>query len=218
MSDLKNIKAKYLWMGVAGLFLIAIGLIVGCSYADDTLNKILIVFLAIDFILLTILIQLASLKSFKYKPKLKKLPKKSYQGEINSESLKKAGFKEKSVEFGKSYLYIASDVAFKINLINDTKLYFYPTASDNSKPNKALDRCNRLIGIEIFEEPNEDTMLKLPDFSMQGDKIYYTALAHRNNSYECVNYIEPNERFNEDFLKLLKLLELEEISEIIENV
>ena len=215
---MKNIKAKYLWLGVAGLFVIAVGLIVGCSYADKTLNKILIVFLAIDFIALTILIQMASFKSFRYKPKLAKLPNRSYSGDIKKENLKAKGFKERETEFGYSYLKIDGERAFKLNIVNNNEAYFNPQAMDSSKPNKALDKCNRLIGIELFLNPTDEVINKLPDFSMQGDRLYYTALIHKDNIYKCVNYLEPNERFSEDYAKLIELLGLEEVSELIENI
>ena len=215
---MRNIKTRYLWLGVFALFIIAVGLIVGCSYADKTLNKILIVFLAIDFILLTILIQYASYRSFKYKPKLKKLPHKDYECNIDMEAILNKHYEARKVEYGTSYLRIDGKTAYKVNIITDAEAYFNPKDTPKAKPNKALDKCSKLIGIEIFESPSEDILNKLPDFSMQGDKVYYTALAKYENTYSCVNYLEPSEVFSEFVAKLYNELGLIEVSQIIENI
>ena len=139
---MRNIKARYLWIMVVALFLIAIGLIVGCSYASGTLNTILIVFLAIDFISLTIVIQAASFKTFKYKPRTKKLPTKEYLSDIDLRGLADKGFSYTEREYGYTAIKIVGRNAYKITVVEDSNLYYHPTKEENGKPNKALDKCN----------------------------------------------------------------------------
>ena len=80
---MNKIKAKTLWFIILASFILAIGLIVGCAYTDGALNTFLIVLLVINFIFITIAIQAATLKTFKYKGKSIKYPTKDYFCDID---------------------------------------------------------------------------------------------------------------------------------------
>lgn len=210
---MKKIKTSTLWILVGVLFVAAIGLIVGCSYADGGLNKALIVLLAIDFILLTIVIQYASFKTFKYKPKMKKLPHAFYHMDGDIEDILNKEYTKRETEYGPSYLKIDGRVAYKVNLITDAERYFNPTEEVKSKPNKALDKCSHLVGLEIFINPSDEVITKLPDFTMEGDKIYYTALIRNDHDYECVNYLEPSDNHRGNVNTLFSELGLNKVEE-----
>ena len=208
---MKKIKTSTLWIIVAALFLIAIGLIVGCAYTSGGLNKICIVFLAIDFILLTIVIQYASFKTFKYKAKKEHYLKMDYSSEVDIIEILDKNYNRRDTEYGSSYLKIAGKVAYKVNVINDAFKYFNPTEEDNSKPNKALDKCSHMVGLEIFINPSDDIIEKLPDFTMEGDKIYYTALIKKDNDYCCLNYLEPSDNHRSNVETLYNELGLKKV-------
>ena len=71
-NNMKKLRLSTLWIIVVLLFLAAIGLIVACAYTDNIWNTITIILLAIDFLVLTILVQYVSFRTFNYKPRAKK--------------------------------------------------------------------------------------------------------------------------------------------------
>lgn len=209
---MKNLKVRTLWIIIIVLFLIAIGLIISCAYTDDVLNKVVIVFLGIDFILLTILVQYASFRTFKYKAKPNNYIQKEYEctGDINLEKLK---YVKRKRNYGESYLKINGESAYKVVFINDINGYFNQDQEDNQQHNKELEKCNKFIGIEIFNDYDEESIIKIQDFSIQGDKLYYTVLIKKEDKYVCVNYLEPNDFHKENYEIILNDLNLKEISE-----
>ncbi|MBE6136862.1 MAG: hypothetical protein E7176_00500 [Erysipelotrichaceae bacterium] len=211
---MKKLSKKATWIIVAALFVLAILLIIACTFAQGNWPKVLMVILGIDFIALTLLIQRASILTFRYKPKTNYITK-DYTGEFDSipASLKKCGFTERKEAYGKSFLWIEGTIAYKCNLVLDIEKYFNQQVEEetNTKPNKALEKCDRFIGFEVFKEIDEDNLVKLPDFSLQGTNIYYTALLYQeDNLFKCLNYLEPDEKFVDAFNRLLSCLNLEE--------
>lgn len=204
---MKKINTKFLWISVAIAFVIAIILILLCSQVDGKWTKVVIVFLAIDFIYLTIAIQAASFKTFSYKAKKEIFVTKDYNGNYNDiySTLKKLGFKERKTSYGSSFLKIDGLTAYKCVLVDDYEIYFNPDKVDETnKPNKDLEKCKVFVGVEVFKEINEENLPKLEDFSFQGNNIYYTCLLYQdNNLFKCLNYIEPNLEFKQAFEKLL---------------
>ena len=210
---IKNIKTRTLWIIVGILFLLAIGLIVACAYIDESLNKLVIVLLTIDFIVLTILVQYTSLRTFKYKPKLINYPQKNYISDIEIEEILQKKYKKRSRIYGDSYLKIENKVAYKVSLITDIKAYFEPEEEIDEKPNKELEKCTKFVGLEIFVDVTEEAMSKIVEFSIQGENVYYTALIKKENEYLCLNYLEPNEFHKENVEKLYKELQLNVVDE-----
>lgn len=211
-NNMKKLRLSTLWIIVVLLFLAAIGLIVACAYTDNIWNTITIILLAIDFLALTILVQYVSFRTFNYKPRVKKYPQKKYQTEKNlEEELIALKYLERKREYGKSFLKVENKNAYKVVLIDDVIKYFNQEEDDNIEPNKDLEKCTKFLGIEIFNEIDESSLNKIPDFTIQADKVYYTALIKQDDKYICLNYQEPLDNHKDNFNKVLNDLGLVEI-------
>lgn len=213
---MRNIKARYLWIGVGVGFLVAVGLIIGVTFTSGVWTKICIGLIAAVFIFMTITIQMASVKSFRYKAKPKKYPKMIYSASKEDFDflLKKNGYKPRVAPYGMSYLKIDGTNAYKVVLIRNCEKYFAPEKEqDTASPNHALEKCKKFIGCELFLEYDEEALKKLPDFNFAGEKIYYFSLYKENDQYICPNYIEPSEEFQELFQKIKFDLTLEEYTQ-----
>ncbi len=219
---MRNIKTRYLWISVAISFLIAVGLIIGVTFTKGAWTQVCIVLIAIVFIYMTITIQIASVKSFRYKPKPKNYPTKSYlyPTEDMDENLKKKGYKPRVTPYGISYLKVDKTNAYKIVLVRNCEKYFNQDEDQNNttSPNKSLEKCKKFIGFEIFYDYDEDALRKLPDFNLQGNNVYYSGLYIEDNKITCPNYIEPTEDFSELYETIKNDLMLKEIEILDEPV
>lgn len=209
---MKNIKTKTIWLIILLSFLLAIGLIVGCAYTDGGLNTFLIVLLVINFIFITIAIQIATYKTFKYKAKPIKYPIKDFECNVDLyNKLKELKFIERTVSYGYSFLLIDGKQAYKVVLVNNMDLYLDNSVEDNKgEGNKKLNQCNRFIGMEIFYDTNEEDIKRLPDYSIQASNIYYTALSKIDNGYRCHNYLKPIDNHKDSLNCLFNMLEMKE--------
>ena len=208
---LMRIKTRYLWISIAVCFLMAVGLIIGITFLEKPWTTVVIVILAIIFIYMTLAIQVASTKTFRYKPKKVDYPTKEFelkQNDIN-EIIKSKGYKKRTVPYGLSYIKVIKDSAYKIVLINDSKKYFEPNDESKIEGDKSLDKCKRFIGFEIFLDYNEEVISKLVDFNIQGNNIYYGGFYLNENKLICPNYVEPSEIFNDLYYTLLTDLDIE---------
>ncbi|MBQ9899509.1 MAG: hypothetical protein IJM36_00105 [Acholeplasmatales bacterium] len=216
---MKNIKARYIWIAAGVLLLIAIGLIIAVQYTKDVLNTICLVSLIICFILITILIQFASFKSFSAKRNIKYEEKEYKLTTIDIEDdLKKKGYKMSNRSFGRSYLLIKDKKAYKVSFIDSSEAYFNNNLDDEYEPNKELDKCKLFTGIEIFNQIDEANFNKLKEFTIQTKNVYYTAVVKmENGNYKCLNYEAPNENHKESYEKLFKDICLEQINNGLES-
>ncbi|MCI9653479.1 MAG: hypothetical protein HFG91_03900 [Acholeplasmatales bacterium] len=209
---MRNIKAKYIWISVAISFLLGVGLLVGVTFTQGAWTNVCIVLIAIVFIYMTLAIQMASVKTFRYRPKAKKYPQMRYtmlQEDID-EILKKKGYKQRVEAYGCSYLKVQQPNAYKIVLVRNCEKYFHPIEEQSgTSANKSLEKCQKFIGFEIFYDYNEEALRKLPDFNLQGEKIYYSGLYIENEQVICPNYIEPSNTFIELYTKIKSDLGLE---------
>lgn len=214
---MKKLKKRTLWIATAVEFVLAIALIFVCTVVKDPWTKVIIVLIAVVFIALTITVQMASYQTFRYKPKPVNYPRKSYTGDFASlkPKLKKLGYQERKTPYGSSFLKVFGNVAYKCVLVEDSLKYFtQEPQEDTGKPNKELESCTHFVGVEIFHHIEEENVAKLPDFTLQGKNIYYTALLYQENQlFLCLNYMEPQEPFKEAFERLLSQLELTEYKE-----
>ena len=207
---MRNIKARYLWITSLVLFLAGVGLIFACIYTSGGLNRVMVVIMAIDFVLLTFTIQFATTKSMRFKPKKANYITKEFKNTNKlSKVLDEKGFEKRTRSYGDSYLLVNNKNAYKVVLVSDPLTYFNNDEDNEEvkKENTELDACNVFIGVEIFLSTNSDLISKLPDFTLEGGRIYYTALEYKgNDNYLCHNYVEPNkdhiEAFNNLFLML----------------
>ena len=213
---MNKMKLKYLWISVAISFVIGGGLIFLVTQTEGVWTNIVITLIAIDFIFMTIAIQIASTRTFKFKPKPTNYPIQEY--EFNKENidnkLKKLGYKQRNTDYGYSYLKVVGDVAYKIVLVRNNKKYF---SQEEQEPqpttNKDLQKCKKFVGVELFFDYDDDTLRKLPDFCLQGQNVYYAGLYYdlNTNTLVCPNYIEPNEIFKELLANIHTDLNLKEI-------
>lgn len=207
---MKKISAKVLWLIALGLVILGAILVFVCSKVSNEWTKTIIVIIAIDFILATFVIQAASFKSFKYKAK-NNYPTLEYEG--NYDELKKLlldnRFNEDKHKYGSSFLKIDGEDALKVTLIDNIEYYYNQEGNNEArKPNKDLDKCKRFIDIEIFNEIGE-FQDRLPDFTIQGKNVYFTALLNMgNNEFKCFNYLEPEEEFLAGYNKLFEYLNI----------
>ena len=216
----KNIKAKYLWIATAVIFLITVGMVVLLVTIKDINKTAITVVMIIGFISMTFLIQAASFKSFRFKPKKEPSNPKEYKTDKDLlEVLRKNKYKERKKSYGVSFLKIQKPNAFKVTLVTDPDAYFNPTDEDNTEGDKELDKCDRMIGFEIFLNYREDDLNRFRDYSIQGQNIYYTAfyrVSEDSNEYICANYIEPTEAHKRNYDALMEELGLtlkEEVKE-----
>lgn len=198
---MQKINVKLLWIIVLIAFIVGCGLVFGVTFTRGVWTTVVIVLLAIDFIFMTIAIQIASSRTFKYKPKAIKYLTKSYviNKEAIDKNLKAAGYKLRNANYGQNYLKVDGEEAFKVVVIRSVENYFNQENNNttNNSGNKELGKCKRFIGIEIFLDYDEETLTKLVDFNIMGEKIYYAGLFYdkEDNKLICPNYIEPDEVF-----------------------
>lgn len=220
---MKKIKTRTLWISIAIAFILAIGLIVACTQVKGNWTKVIIVLLAVDFIYLTLAVQMASYKTFRYKAKPVKYPTKDFEGDFDllRTNLLKKNYKERKTPYGSSFLKVIGDTAYKCVLVEHTDKYFNQEPEEQvSSTNRDLEKCTKFIGMEIFYNIDEANLIKLPDFSLCGKNIYYTALLYQENRlFKCLNYIEPKDGFKEGFDTLLQHIGLTEkdIDSIVEE-
>ena len=207
---MKKISAKVLWIITLALIVLGAILIFVCSKVPNEWTRTFIVLIAIDFILATFTIQAASFKSFKVKPKNNYL-EQEYLG--NYDNLKTLllnnKFEEDKRKYGSSFLKIDGDDALKVTLINDINSYYNQEENgENRRVNKDLDKCKRFIDVEIFEDMGE-YFDRLPDFTIQGKNVYFTALLKVSDTeLKCFNYLEPEEEFMEGYNKIFEYLDI----------
>ena len=207
-----KIKTKHLWISVLICFLLAVALIIGVTFLQEPWTTVVIVILAIVFIYMTVAIQVASTRSFKYKPKKQNYITKEFtlKSDDIAKTIKNNGYKARTVSYGVSYIKIDKANAYKIVIINDKEKYFEPVEEENNtKPEKGLDKCKRFIGFEIFVDYDEEALSKLVEFNIQGNNIYYGGFYIKDNKLICPNFIEPNEYFNDLYNTILTDLDID---------
>lgn len=218
---MRNIKARYIWISVAVCFVLAGLLIFAVTKTTGMWTNVVIVLIAIVFIYMTVAIQIASTKTFRYKAKPIKYPTIEYSvNDLDFDAvLKKNGYKPRYTPYGAIYLKIVGINAYRVSVIKNFEKYFNQEESNEQAPaNKELAKCQKFIGVEIFTEYDEDVLRKLPDFSLQGNNIYYCGFYLEENKIVCLNYIEPNEIFAELYSNIKDDLQAKAIESIPEEV
>lgn len=200
-----KIKKWQAWLIVAITLAIAIALI--CINLYVTQKTVIIIFLVIDFLIMTFSLNTAISLSIKFKPKPKKYPSKSFNfnPSIMMDNLIKNGFKENKAIYGNVYLKIADKTAYKVIVITDIEAYLNPNEQNNQKSsNLNLKNCTRFIGQEIFLQYNDKALQTLPDFSFQGKNIYYEAYYYDNENNILIepNAITASIEFSDDVKKM----------------
>lgn len=210
---MRKIKARYIWISVAVSFVVAVGLILGLTQMEGIWQNVGITLLAITFIYMTIAVQIASTKTFRYRAKNVKYPTIEYKlTNLELENvLRKNGYKPRITPYGAIYLKISGIYAYRVCLIKDFEKYFNQEEQKDEGPvNRALEKCKKFMGFEVFYTYDEDVLRKLPDFNIQGNNIYYSGFYLEEDTLKCLNYVEPNADFKEMYEELKADLMLEE--------
>lgn len=211
-----KIKTRTIWISVLISFILAVGLIVGVTQTKGAWTNVVIVLLAIDFIYMTIAIQFASTRTFRYRMKPKKYPQKKYVFDPSIENkLTAMGYQQRNTPYGQSYLKVDKEHAYKVVLVKNKEKYFNQEQQNNARPssNKALEKCRKFIGFEIFLDWDEEVLRKLPDFCIQGENVYYAAFYYDQTVLICPNHEDAKEGLAPLFDALVGDLKMEEKSE-----
>lgn len=112
--------------------------------------------------------------------------------------------------FGKTYLYINNNIAYKIVLVNNNDLYFNDNKQNSNVTDKRIEKCTSFFGFEIFSEVDEAIIKKLELYSFQSEKIFYTAFYKKDNLLVQPNYETPRDEHIESFKHILEKLRMVE--------
>lgn len=203
-------KALVLMMITAILICIAVGYVhvMLDVFETDTIFLVtatisMIVFFSVtsEFTSRMVLKRLAAKRA---NPKVYKLDDFSY---ITS-SLKESNAIVTKFDFGANYLLIKDDVAYRVCVVNDYKLYFNRQTSDkgSKKNDNMLDKCTKFYGFEIFESIDESMIQKVELFSFQSEKICYAGMYYNNKQLIQASYEEPLECHKDNYNYLIKLI------------
>lgn len=149
-----------------------------------------------------------------FKMKAPKYPKGYYEvmsvSTIES-NLLKAGFEKTNRQFGEGFIKIEGRTAYKVLLVEKSEKYFGQEKDNNQKPTKGIDKCNKLIGFEIFFENKDEIKKRIPDFSFKGEKILYEGFYLDNEINRLVeaNKIET-EPHQEEYKRLKEIIGFKE--------
>lgn len=213
----KPMKLLYVWL-IFFVTLILGGLIIWWANSVNS-TTIPIIFLVVDFLIMSVALQICISRTFKYKPKPRKFTTKEYSLESFdqlSTTLKKQGFKESHNDFGLGYIKIIDKVAYKVVLIKDYEKYFNQDPNKKTgNPTPGIEKCTKFIGFEFFNS-NEDVIVdKVVDFTFQGENVYYAGFYYDEAEKKLIeaNYLEPNEHHLQNYNYLKTILALNNIEE-----
>lgn len=198
-------------------FLILVGLI--CLYIFKLNEQWLMILIMIMSVVTMVSLNSMISKLVVFKPRKIKYPKEYYEGAgytALEARLNRSGFKMTSKQYGSGFIKIEGKTAYKVILIENDDRYFNQ-AQSNDKPTKGIDKCEEFVGFEIFLNPTEASLKRLPDFSFTGDNVFYTGfyLDRENNLLVEANKIDPK-LHNESYLHLKEMLELKPTSAPVE--
>ena len=216
---MRQIKKRYLWLTFLISLVVGVLIILELSKQED--NSLLLILMVIDFVIMTISLNTAVSRSFKYKPKPKKCVVKTYNGPSSKEidkNLLKLGFNKKGARFGHGYIKVDGKTAYKIVIIDEPTKYFTTAenianeAKENDKPTAGIDQCEKFFGFEIFMKVDEEVKKKILDFSFQGKNIFYDGLYFDSEigKYVEPDHLNPKPDFVDGYNKMLEILKFVE--------
>ena len=208
-----KLKARYYWIFSLICLIISVGLMLLIIFGPKNLNKLCIVSLTVFMILFTLSFQFAITRTMASKEYKRSFIVKEFESKLDiNEILESNEFILREKNYGKSYIKIIDNVAYKVVLINNVNDYFKEDDdnSDNSLAKK-LDKCHNFVSFEIFEELNQELEKRIVDFTIKTDKLYLTAFVRNDkDNYVCLNYEEPNNNYINYLYDLIGLKEIED--------
>lgn len=220
MQQRKQIKAVYLWLVFLITLVLGVLLVLWTSRSEK--NTLPMALMVLDFVIMTMAINSAIARTFRYKAKPRKCAVNKYEGLTSNELDKKLvslGFNRKGVRFGHGYIKIEGKTAYKVVGIDDYSKYFtnndtIANETKNEEPTKGIDQCDKFIGFEIFYTVDDSTKEKILDFAFQGDKIYYDGFYfdESTNLFVEPNYIAPKGSHIEEYNKLIEMIDFKKVN------
>lgn len=207
MRMFSKLKARYLWIIFAVMVCLCALVVFLCTKIDN--KKLTMALLIVVFLLTSFIFQAAISKSMVYKSK-KKLYNPKNVTFIGFEEAKKNllqnKFEMQDYSFGMSFAKIEDRVAYKVLFVNNIDNYYSPTSKDQNKPGtKNIDKCLKMISIEIFFSTNDTLMERIGEFSIETDKLLFKAY-YNNNTLIDPNKIEISDKFNKEFNKFIDII------------
>ena len=175
-----KIKVKYLWIGIAILFVVGCALVFGVTQTEGFWTDVVIVLIAADFIIMTIAIQVATSRTFKFKAKPIDYDKKEYEFSKGIEvTLKKLGYRQKEAVYGHNYLKF-SDHIFKAlrELIDFNYQNIYMKANSSESLTYYKNVFNRLFNVyyqDILNNNKNSSIYKYFLLEMSDDYLKNTS-------------------------------------------
>lgn len=205
IPKLATIVITFLLMIVSGLVMYLY------TVTQNTLYMALTIVCTIMFVF-SMNATIARFATFKMKPP--KFPKAYYKlptiATLESR-LVRAGFTKTNRQFGIGFIKIEGKTAYKLLIVENADIYFAPDKQKESqKATKGIEKCNELVGFEIFYDITEEVLRRIPDFSFKGDRVLYEGfyadkekdLLVEANKIEVDNHIDAYNR-------LMAILEFE---------
>ncbi|UKI50603.1 MAG: hypothetical protein L6U99_04310 [Clostridium sp.] len=134
-------------------------------------NTLPMALMVLDFVIMTMAINSAIARTFRYKAKPRKCTVNKYEGLTSNELDKKLvslGFNRKGVRFGHGYIKIEGKTAYKVVVIDDYSKYFTnnDTIANETKKMKNQQRelinAINLLALKFFYTVDDSTKEKNP--------------------------------------------------------
>lgn len=204
---MSKLKKWQLWLIFVITLLLATSIIIWSLY-DPNSKTVTTILLVIVFLIMTFSLQMAIMSTFKFKPKKKKLVSKVYNVNLEDiiSNLEKDGFTKRNIRFGYSYTKVINETALKVTFVNNIDEYMSKTEDSNKQGFPGMKKCTKFIGFEIFLDKNDKILEQIPDYSFQGNKLYYEGFILENNELIEPNIIEIEDSHKEYVLKLKDLI------------
>lgn len=206
-----KIKAWVLWVMFLATLLLGVLIIIWVDNATNT--AIPLILMVFDFLAMSMILQLAVSKSFRFRPKKENYVENHYplsDFESIKNNLNKNGFENKDMKYGFIASKIEDKVLYKVIVIYDNDLYFSDSEKnyDNSSSIKGVDECDKFIGFEIFKNMTDELKMKIADFSFQGPKIFYEGFYFDSLNQQLVeaNALVPENDYDKLYNNMMEFL------------
>jgi len=211
----KNLK--FLWSVVVFFFLLGVLSIVLLTKIQSGATP-LIMLMIVSFIMMSVFLQVATVYTLRKKRKIAKknlMTCQSYDWTTFRKNLLNSDFKEYKTAFGFIYIKIIKKVAYRISAVNATAIYF--DSSTDEKIDVDFSKCKKLIGFEVFKNPNEEQKEVITRINIGTDSLYYRGLYIEEDTITCPDVIEADSNIKEEVRFLEEVLNISLSEPMVEN-
>ena len=211
----KNLK--FLWSLVVFFFLLGVFSIVLLAKIQSGATP-LIMLMIVSFILMSVSLQVATVYTLRKKRKVAKknlMTCSPYDWTTFRKNLLNSDFKEYKTAFGFIYIKIIKKVAYRISAVNDTVKYF--DSSNDEKIDVDFSKCKKLIGFEVFKDPNNEQKEVITRINIGTDSLYYRGLYIEEKTITCPDVIVADNNIKEEVKFLEEVLNISLSAPLIEK-